>query len=883
MNHGWRALVGAWLLTGLSSTAFAQDCPQAMAEARALAEKLLEPDAASPDPAARGARDLQALAELELLLPRLAGCGDGDYAALHARWSGWSVEQRARFRAGLHRLPGPDDLDRARSSVAEIGALAKRLDEELALLAPHAEADPLVEPLAALRAPLLGLRAQLHMARGRLLSSAARLDSWSRAAADAEEAAALWQALGSSYMRVFAQSVQAEAEELHGDREAAESLWREVHRGVARLPEERWPDSWEATELRARSLVELADLLQQQGLLEEVHDALWSEAAWVDDVLVKLEQRLRLGAADSWWLASDSLWRVHSSLAWLDLSRDDHRAALERLDRNRAWIDELWTGVRDLPKTLDPALPIVPVRAIENKWKLLKASTLARAGRHEEAKLLYDQLELDDREAKLGKAESLLAVSRRGDADARQQLALALVLAREVAAGEHEPELLAAQASVVGRLHLERALSPDFDRRQELALAVAFLGDALRLGLDAAGRREAGLGELVGVETVAALARAQLESGEPLAAAATLATWQARDLRVGAEVVDEAELLRLAAGLEGGLLVLGCGADTFVAVHVARDGRASGANRIVKREQLRRLVEDQLLGAIARDDLAAARLEATELGRELGLLDGIETLREGGAGGRLLVLAHGLLERVPWTLVPPFVDAQGAPRHEPLVLPGATRATSEWTGAGGWRLLGRPTDAQGRPLLRSGDDELVELERIHRVWARDLDERTLADALRTTAPACLHIVTHLGFAASEGGARKEPRLASTRGGHIELRAMEELLARIHAEPRSYTAPQLVVLATCSSAEGHAIEGRAQRSLANAFLAHGAGVVVATLWPVRDAAARSWSRHFHAAIEAGATPAAAGAKAVAELRSEGHPASDWAAFRVMGRR
>jgi hypothetical protein len=854
-----------------------------LAQARRIAERLQAPMEAGPESGDRTAIDERVLVELEEMLPRLVDCGDADYAAMHARWSKWTARQRALFRSELRLLPGPQDLDAARASKPALDDLATRLDAELARREELAATDPNLDPQAALRAPLLTLRADLHLARGRQALGAERRAAWSRAAADAAEASILWEQLGSRHTQLFAKALQAEAQELAGEREEAESLWRSVHDGVALLPGEAWPEAWPTIELRARSLVELAAIAQQQGLLEEVHDLLWEEAAWVNDTLLPLEEDLRSKQADLWWLASDNLWRVHALLTWLDLSRDDWEAALARLDAERDWIDGLWRAVDRLPNAFDPAQPIVSVRAVEDGWKLLKASTLARAGLHEEAKGLYDQLELDNREAKLGNAESLLAMSRLDGADARRRLALGLVLAREVAADEQEPELLAAQLSIVGRLHLERALLPNADRAAELGLACAHLEAALHQGLDAAGATEAGLGELVGIETIAALARAQLESGRPLAAASTLATWQARELRAGGEVVDERELLELASHLEGGVLVLGSGADTFVAVHVARDGRVSGASRLLRREELRRWIEQRLMSFIGGGKLEESLALAAELGRELGLVDGVETLRTQQRGGALLVLAHGLLERVPWTIMPPFVDAGGAPRHDPLVLPGATRVASEWTGKGGWRLLGRPTDAAGRPLLESGDAELLELQEIHRVDARDLSKTTFADALRSAKAPCLHVVTHLDFAAPEGGVRKEPRLASIRGERLLLREVDEILSRIRTEPRSYTAPQLVVLATCSSAEGQASEGRAQRSLANAFLAHGAGVVVATLWPVRDAAARSWSRRFHAAIEAGATPARAGAEAVAGMRGEGMPISDWAAFRVMGRR
>jgi tetratricopeptide (TPR) repeat protein len=88
------------------------------------------------------------------------------------------------------------------------------------------------------------------------------------------------------------------------------------------------------------------------------------------------------------------------------------------------------------------------------------------------------------------------------------------------------------------------------------------------------------------------------------------------------------------------------------------------------------------------------------------------------------------------------------------------------------------------------------------------------------------------------------------------------------------APRLVVLSTCAS--GAASGQRTDDALASAFLAAGAGGVIATHWSVDDAAAWWFADSFYGA---GGRDDPAAALAIVQRRAaaEGRPARDWAGY------
>jgi len=138
---------------------------------------------------------------------------------------------------------------------------------------------------------------------------------------------------------------------------------------------------------------------------------------------------------------------------------------------------------------------------------------------------------------------------------------------------------------------------------------------------------------------------------------------------------------------------------------------------------------------------------------------------------------------------------------------------------------------------------------------------TRAVVLAAANASVLHIAAHTDARANG----PQIRLA---GGTIDA-------AAILAQP---IAPRLVVVMSCGSAR---LEDRDELgALASAFIAAGAGTVVASRWTVDDALAARFAHAFYAAHGA-RDPIAALAAAQRQLRHEGVPAGQWATFVVVG--
>lgn len=95
--------------------------------------------------------------------------------------------------------------------------------------------------------------------------------------------------------------------------------------------------------------------------------------------------------------------------------------------------------------------------------------------------------------------------------------------------------------------------------------------------------------------------------------------------------------------------------------------------------------------------------------------------------------------------------------------------------------------------------------------------------------------------------------------------------------------RLVVLSACRTAPRPSPDGRALRSLTGAFLAAGAGAVIATLWDVEDAAARVFVEQLYYELGRGRDPAAALQAVKVRLRRDRRwsAPSTWAAWVLVG--
>jgi CHAT domain-containing protein len=93
--------------------------------------------------------------------------------------------------------------------------------------------------------------------------------------------------------------------------------------------------------------------------------------------------------------------------------------------------------------------------------------------------------------------------------------------------------------------------------------------------------------------------------------------------------------------------------------------------------------------------------------------------------------------------------------------------------------------------------------------------------------------------------------------------------------------RLVYLSACETDNGPILKSEGSITIARSFFAAGVPVVVGTLWPVDDAAARIAALSFHEHLRRGNTPAESLRQAQLSLLSRDQSRADWAAFRVIG--
>lgn len=93
--------------------------------------------------------------------------------------------------------------------------------------------------------------------------------------------------------------------------------------------------------------------------------------------------------------------------------------------------------------------------------------------------------------------------------------------------------------------------------------------------------------------------------------------------------------------------------------------------------------------------------------------------------------------------------------------------------------------------------------------------------------------------------------------------------------------RLVYLSACETDRGPILKSEGSITIARSFFAAGVPVVVGTLWPIDDEAARLAARTFHQHLLKGDTPAESLRQAQLMLASRGWKFRDWATLRLIG--
>lgn len=149
------------------------------------------------------------------------------------------------------------------------------------------------------------------------------------------------------------------------------------------------------------------------------------------------------------------------------------------------------------------------------------------------------------------------------------------------------------------------------------------------------------------------------------------------------------------------------------------------------------------------------------------------------------------------------------------------------------------------------------------------EEKATRAALWAEAPGAdlLHLACHGRFRADN------PAFSSLQLGDGPLPLQDLRGLRLRA--------RLVVLSACETGLSRLAPGDEVLGLVRAFTLAGAGAVVASLWPVDDAASADLIERFYAGLRAGADIAAALQAAQAEAAAAGAHPFHWAAFQAYG--
>ncbi len=654
-----------------------------------------------------------------------------------------------------------------------------------------------------------------------------------------------------------------------------------VHALEARGPGER---DAQATLAAARADArEALELFEASGLVTPTLEPRWllGRLALLDEDLFGAARAFEAVLEDARVVRNDE-FREHALLGLLAVARrsgDAHRA--------RRLIEEL-ASFRDArecwPLAREHALSLLHADHPAEAARFLSRSVPAAAPARRDWSFLSGLAHL--RQGELATARALLeAGDTPGDESSRLALsALALREGRAAAVVEalgddarlahFSPHGEMFARSLLGEAQLRLARPERALRELEHALELAehwetrlveqrLLGDATATVM----------GEWVGLQAVAHLAEALAALGRPLEAATAIARAQGRALRrtLGEGEPTPADLAAWAARYEHGLVTWVAGADSGAVAWVAPDGSAHAAPLALSRGQLAGGVRRLSEAALADDVQDAARLGA-ELADAL-LPAALRAHLSAAPGGRLLALLHGPLERLPLSLLRvdgADLDGWCAPLASPGLparRPGPAPAFDTWT------LIGDPIAEDGRPLLPGAGPELDAVARkrpaARRIAGAELDARAFEAALASND--CLHLATHAERRAGEG--RLLPHALALSGD-----------ASFDAPRIAALAPRspLVVLSACATADGRLVDAEGLFGLSRAFLEGGTRNLLATLWPVTDAAAAAFAEPYHAALIAGLLPSQAAALARTHLAATGFPLADQAAFQALGR-
>jgi len=280
-----------------------------------------------------------------------------------------------------------------------------------------------------------------------------------------------------------------------------------------------------------------------------------------------------------------------------------------------------------------------------------------------------------------------------------------------------------------------------------------------------------------------------------------------------------------------------------------------------------RLYRDLLATPISTAPAADGRDRLAEDGRRIGA-----TLLGAAADwiapdGHVIVVPDGPINLVPFTTLGVAGAGVRWSRVPSATILASLRAQSGRPGGRGILALAGNADAEGQALDGAQAEVALLASRLRNV---DLQ---LEDPEELARYDILHLAAHARIDDQRPWTSEiqlRPR-GSGPGLRADWIATQPLRAR------------LTVLSACATASGRVLSGEGVLGLSSAFLNAGVPCVIASLWPVADAATVPLMDRFYRRLASGSTVAAALAEAQAQARLDpatGHPFW-WAGFVVVG--
>lgn len=262
-------------------------------------------------------------------------------------------------------------------------------------------------------------------------------------------------------------------------------------------------------------------------------------------------------------------------------------------------------------------------------------------------------------------------------------------------------------------------------------------------------------------------------------------------------------------------------------------------------------------------------------------------------GRRLAIVADGILETIPFAVLPDPTQPQKQPRpfienHVIFYLPSASvweelKARPEIPPGKGWlAAVGDPAYGAGVQSLGGSRREVEEIRNLLPAGAKSSLRVGRQATKESVLRGDLQGYPFVHFAVHGEVHPRQPALSYLAFANVDSQTIDDGRLYAHELYDLDLPAELVVLAACGTGIGPRIPGEGLVSgLSRGFFYAGARRVMASLWQIPDNTTSELMIHFYRPLFAGADPAESLQQAQIALYNTGHHPNSWAGFVLQG--